>query len=72
MFKKLFLAALGLCGSVRRLLVAPWSVGSSQTRNRTCISCIGRQILNYWSTREVSVVLFLESKILLGDLGCDH
>ena len=27
-------------------LVAPWHVGSSQTRDRTCVPCIGRQILN--------------------------
>ena len=29
------------------------SVVSSQTRVRTCVSCIGRQILNHWTTREV-------------------
>ena len=28
-------------------------VGSSQTRDRTCVSCIGRQILKHWTTREV-------------------
>ena len=27
-------------------LVAPWHVGSSQTRARTRVPCIGRQILN--------------------------
>ena len=26
---------------------------SSPTRDQTCISCIGRQILNHWTTREV-------------------
>ena len=33
-------------------LVAPWHVGSSQTRARTCVLSIGRQILNYCATRE--------------------
>ena len=34
-------------------LVAPQRVGSSQTRDRTHVPCIGREILNYWTTREV-------------------
>ena len=34
-------------------LVAPWHVGSSQTRDRTRVSCIGRQSLIHWATREV-------------------
>ena len=33
-------------------LVAPWHVGSSRTRARTHVSCIGRQILNHCTTRE--------------------
>ena len=36
---------LGLMG-----LVAPRYVGSSQTRDQTHVPCIGRQILNYWTT----------------------
>ena len=28
--------------------VAPRHVGSSQTRARTCVPCISRQILNHW------------------------
>ena len=36
---------LGLVG-----LVAPWHVGSSQTRGQTHVPCIGRQVLNYWTT----------------------
>ena len=32
--------------------VAPWHVGSSQTRTRTRVPCIGRQILNHCATRE--------------------
>ena len=34
-------------------LVAPQHVGSSQTRNWTHVPYAGRQILNYWTTREV-------------------
>ena len=37
-------------------LVAPWYFlcsWSSRTRVWTCVSCIGRQILNHWTTREV-------------------
>ena len=33
-------------------LVAPWHVGSSQTRARTHVPGIGRQILNHCATRE--------------------
>ena len=31
---------------------APWHVGSSQTRARTRVPCISRQILNHCATRE--------------------
>ena len=34
-------------------LSCPQHVDSSQTRDRTCVLCIGRQILNHWTTREV-------------------
>ena len=33
-------------------LVAPQHVGSSWTRARTCVPCIGRRILNHYTTRE--------------------
>ena len=33
-------------------LVALRHVGSSQTRARTCVPCIGRQTLNHCATRE--------------------
>jgi len=36
-------------------LIAPRHVGSSQTRNQICVPCIGRQILNRWTTREACV-----------------
>ena len=32
-------------------LVAPWHVGSSRTRDRTRVPCIGRRILNHCTTR---------------------
>ena len=32
--------------------VAPWHVESSRTRDWTLVLCIGRWILNHWSTRE--------------------
>ena len=38
--------------------VAPWHVGSSQTRARTRVSCIGRQILNHCATREAPTFFF--------------
>ena len=37
-------------------------MGSSRTRDRTCVHCIGRKILNHWNTREVLqkvLILFL-------------
>ena len=32
--------------------VAPWDVGSSQTRDRVSVPCIARWILNHWAARE--------------------
>ena len=40
-------------------LVAPQHVGSSQTRARTRVPCISRQILNHCATREVLEELFI-------------
>ena len=39
-------------------LVAPRHVGSSQTRARTRVPCIGRQIINHCATREARVTAF--------------
>ena len=39
-------------------LVAPRHVGSSQTRARTCVPCIGRQTLNHCATREAPSIDF--------------
>ena len=38
-------------------LVVPWHVGSSRPRDRTCVSCIGRQILYHWVAREAMHLL---------------
>ena len=38
--------------------VAPRHVGSSQTRARTRVPCIGRQILNHCATREALLQFF--------------
>ena len=40
-------------------LVAPRRVGSSQTRVRTRVPCIGRQILNHRATREAPPSIFV-------------
>ena len=45
-------------GSRHAGLVAPRHVGSSQTRARTHVPCVGRQILNHCATREVPVDMF--------------
>ena len=37
---------------------APRHVGSSQTRARTHVPCIGRQILNHCATREAQLCIF--------------
>ena len=41
---------LSSCGALG--LVALRQEGSSWIRDWTCVSCIGRQILNHWATRE--------------------
>ena len=41
---------------------APWHVGSSQTRARTRVPCIGRQILNHCATREALLSFFKKKK----------
>ena len=37
-------------------LIAPQPVGSSWTTDRTPVSCVGRQILNHWTTKEALCV----------------
>ena len=43
--------------------VAPWHVGSSQTRARTRVPCISRQTLNHCATREARLFFFFKSFI---------
>ena len=38
-------------------LAALWQVGSSQTRDPIRVSCIGRQILFHWATREALTIV---------------
>ena len=45
-------------------LVAPWHVGSSRTRTRTHVPCIGRRILNHCATREDLSISFKLSCLL--------
>ena len=40
---------------------ATWHVGSSQTRARTRVPCIGRQTLNHCATREALQPIFKNS-----------
>ena len=41
-------------------LAASQHVGSSRTRDRTCIPCISRQTLNHRATREVQYTVFCD------------
>ena len=51
--------------------VAPRHVGSSQTRARTRVPCIGRQILNHCATREAPLSHFLIPQ-LVNSYGSDR
>ena len=50
------LQALSTSVAVARGSVAPRRVESPHTRDWTHVPCIGRQILNHWTTREVPVI----------------
>ena len=39
---------------------ALWHVGSSQTRGRIHVSCVGRWVLYHWATREALSILFFK------------
>ena len=49
-------------------LVAPRHVGSSQTRARTRVPCIGRQTLNHCATREAPTYILFQ--ILFHSIEC--
>ena len=52
-------------------LIAPWRVGSSWTKNQTCVPCIGRWILNHWTTREVPAFNILNRNVYKAfHVGC--
>ena len=55
-------------------LFAPWHLGSSQTRDRACVPCVGRWILNPWTARAVpqvrSLMWYGVSMNLQRGLGC--
>ena len=45
--------------------VAPWHWGPSQTRDPTCIPCIGRLILNHWTSKEISCLFMYMITLIL-------
>ena len=51
---------LSRCGAQAQLPCSLWDL-SSPTRDRTCVPCIGRWILNLWTTREVPFLSFLKN-----------
>ena len=55
---------LSNCGSRALLLRGMW--GSSQTRARTRVPCISRQILNHCATRKAPITILL--KLMLEEL----
>ena len=56
---------LSSCGT--RRFVAPRRVGSSQSKDRTRVPCIGRQTLNYWTTRRALPVFLFVFKLTAMD-----
>ena len=38
---------------------------SSPTRDWTCTPCVGSQSLNHWTTREVSVIIYIDTFVLV-------
>ena len=48
--------------------VAPWYVASSQPRDGIGVLCIGRQILNNWTTREAQQLLTLNEHLLYASI----
>ena len=67
----LFIAVHRLQWLWHRGLVASKPVGFPQTRDRICVPCIGKQILNHWTTREVLKVLLLMYVEVFHFLYCD-
>ena len=59
---ELGLEAHGLRQLRHRGSVFPWHVESSQTRDRTCFPCIGRQILIHCTSGEISLTFSKQGK----------
>ena len=51
-------------------LAASGNMDSSQTRDRTCVLCIGRQILNHWTVKEVLILIFKGYFSFIKSLSC--
>ena len=49
-------------------VAAPWCVGYSQTRDQTLVPCVGRQILNHWTTREFPVIFIFYFPLRINQL----
>ena len=58
-FSLQWLLLLLTTGSRHMGLVVPWHVGSSQTRDRTCVPCISMWIVNHWTPRKRSPFSFI-------------
>ena len=63
-----------LCGTWAQELwyigpVAQWHVGSSWTRDQTCVLCVGRWILYHWTTREVPKTLVSVAPFHISPIG---
>ena len=50
-------SGLNSCAAVKSLH-APRHVGSSRTKDRTHVPCVGRWVLNHWTTKEVQDTCF--------------
>ena len=57
MARGIFIAAPGLQSTWAYLPCGMWDL-SSLTRDRTHVPCIGRRILNHWTTREVPELIY--------------
>ena len=61
-----FVAEHRLRGARALLPQGTWE--PSQTRDRTCVPCFSRQILNHWTTREAPMSVFYPNHPSVGDV----
>ena len=52
---------LSSCGTLVSVVITSQHVESSRIKDGTCVLCIGRQILNHWTTREVLSDILISS-----------